>query len=175
MAVYVELLNGAYVQKFAENEEVRDGRVLPKYGIRGNEDIAYMMPPPQKNRVDDGKRFKKDVCESFFNFWNDIENTFQAHKEEVYDLMGARQLASRPSTTLSTALPTVLPIALPTAQIVAAFPPGVAVENVVDVCSAMPKEDKKQLIRILLQSLDDRECDEIVTAFSMLRSATPEP
>lgn len=89
MADYVELLNDAYVKKFAANEEVCEGRVLPKHAMRDDEDKPYLKPPPQKNRKKDEERFEQEVSEAFCTFWKSIESSYQTHKEEIHDLMRA--------------------------------------------------------------------------------------
>ena len=169
MADYVELLNHAYVQKFAANEEVREGRVLPKYGMRDDEDKPYTKPPPQKNRKNDEERFETEVSESFCTFWKGIEASYQAQKEEVHDLMRARQDAS-PLPPTAPLGPTPSP-AYPVSY--AAIPTHLSFENIAHCCSTMPVEDKKLLLRILLQSLGEAESNEVLTAFSMIHSSAP--
>lgn len=155
MADYVEKLNDAYVKKFAANDEVCEGRVLPKYTMRDDEDKPYLKPPPQKNRKNDEERFEQEVSEAFCTFWKGIESSYQTHKEEIHDIMRARQEASSPksSPTLSSATSS-----------------STYLENIAHVCSTMSTEDKKKLLHILLKALDVKECNEVLVAFSMISS-----
>ena len=154
MADYVELLNNAYVKKFASNEEV--GRVIPKYGMRDNEDEPYTQPPPRKNRKNDQERFEQEVSERFYTFWKDIESTYQAHKEEIHNIMRARQESRAPDATPS-------PCSTP-----------FSVNNIVQFCSTtMSEEDKKQLLRVLIESLGVEEGEKVIAAFAMIRSSGP--
>lgn len=162
MADYVELLNHAYVQKFAANEEVCEGRVLPKYAMRNDEDKPYLQPPPQKNRKNDEERFEREVSKAFYTFWKGIESSYQAQKEEIHDLMRLRQEALLPKSPLTTLSASSTLIRTP-----------VLVENIAHLFSTMSTEDKKKLLHIFLQTLDVTESNEVIAAFSMIHSLAP--